>query len=92
MTSPGPVFFIQERVGLNKRRFRVYKFRTMVRDAEKQQVELEDFNEVRGPVFKIKNDPRITIIGKILRKTSIDELPQLYNVYSKVVWVPRRRL
>jgi len=80
ITSLGPVFFIQDRVGLNKRRFRVYKFRTMVKDAEQKQTELEDFNEVSGPVFKIKNDPRITTIGKILRKTSIDELPQLYNV------------
>ena len=80
ITSPGPVFFAQERVGLSKRRFRLYKFRTMVPDAEKRQAELEDLNEVTGPVFKIKDDPRITPIGKILRKTSIDELPQLYNV------------
>jgi exopolysaccharide biosynthesis polyprenyl glycosylphosphotransferase len=79
-SSPGPVFFIQERVGLNKRRFRLYKFRTMVSDAEQRQAELEDLNEVRGPVFKIKNDPRITPIGKFLRKTSMDELPQLFNV------------
>jgi exopolysaccharide biosynthesis polyprenyl glycosylphosphotransferase len=80
ITSPGPVFFVQERVGLNKRRFRLYKFRTMSPDADKRQAELEDLNEVTGPVFKIKNDPRITTIGKVLRKTSIDELPQLYNV------------
>jgi lipopolysaccharide/colanic/teichoic acid biosynthesis glycosyltransferase len=79
-TSPGPVFFVQERVGLNKRRFRLYKFRTMVLDAEQRQDELEDLNEVRGPVFKIKNDPRITPIGKFLRKTSMDELLQLFNV------------
>ena len=79
-TSPGPVFFVQERVGLNKRRFRLYKFRTMVLDAEQRQAELEDLNEVRGPVFKIKNDPRITPIGKFLRKTSMDELLQLFNV------------
>jgi exopolysaccharide biosynthesis polyprenyl glycosylphosphotransferase len=79
-TSPGPVFFLGERVGLNKRRFFMYKFRTMVADAEKKQVELEEFNEVSGPVFKIKNDPRITPIGKLLRETSIDELPQLVNV------------
>jgi exopolysaccharide biosynthesis polyprenyl glycosylphosphotransferase len=79
-TSPGPVFFVQERVGLNKRRFRLYKFRTMVADAEKRLAELEQLNEVSGPVFKIKNDPRITPIGKFLRKTSIDELPQLINV------------
>ena len=79
-SSPGPVFFSQERVGLNKRRFRLYKFRTMIPDAERKLAELECFNELSGPVFKIKNDPRITPIGKFLRKTSIDELPQLYNV------------
>jgi exopolysaccharide biosynthesis polyprenyl glycosylphosphotransferase len=79
-SSPGPIFFVQERVGLNKRRFRLYKFRTMVPDAEKKLAELEQFNEASGPVFKIKNDPRITWIGKYLRKFSIDELPQLLNV------------
>ena len=79
-TSPGPVFFVQERVGLNKRRFRLYKFRTMVPDAEKKQAELEHLNEVNGAAFKIKDDPRITPIGKFLRKTSLDELPQLFNV------------
>ena len=79
-TSPGTVFFIQERVGLNKRRFRLYKFRTMVPGAEKKQAELEQFNEVKGPVFKIKEDPRITRIGKLLRKSSLDELPQFINV------------
>jgi len=82
VTSPGPVFFVQERLGVNKRRFRLYKFRTMIPDAEKKQSELEYLNEVDGPVFKIKNDPRITSVGKILRKTSIDELPQLFNVVS----------
>lgn len=76
----GPVFFAQDRVGLNKRRFRFYKFRTMVGDAEKKQLELESMNEADGPVFKIKNDPRVTRLGKYLRKTSIDELPQLWNV------------
>ena len=79
-TSPGPVFFLQERLGLNKRRFRICKFRTMDPDAERKQAELEDFNEVDGPAFKITNDPRITPVGRILRKTSIDELPQLFNV------------
>ncbi len=78
--SRGPVFFSQERVGLNKRRFRMYKFRTMVADAEQQRAELEHRNEACGPVFKIKDDPRVTLIGKFLRKTSIDELPQLLNV------------
>jgi exopolysaccharide biosynthesis polyprenyl glycosylphosphotransferase len=80
LTSPGPVFFVQKRVGLNKRLISVYKFRTMVLNAEQKQAELEHLNEVGGPVFKIKNDPRITRIGKFLRKTSIDELPQLLNV------------
>lgn len=80
LTSPGPVFFRQERIGLNKRRFRICKFRTMVPNAEKMMAKLEDKNEVSGPVFKIKNDPRITPIGRFLRKSSIDELPQLFNV------------
>ena len=80
LTSSAPIFFVQERIGLNKRRFRVYKFRTMVSGAEKRQAELESLNEVSGPVFKIKNDPRITPIGRILRKLSIDEIPQLFNV------------
>jgi exopolysaccharide biosynthesis polyprenyl glycosylphosphotransferase len=78
--SPGPVFFIQERLGLNKRIFRLYKFRTMIPDAEQQIVNLESFNEADGPVFKIKDDPRVTAIGRFLRRTSIDELPQLFNV------------
>jgi len=80
LTSQGPVFFVQDKVGHNKRRFRMYKFRTMKKEAEILQEELEGLNEVEGPVFKINNDPRITKIGKILRKTSIDELPQLVNV------------
>lgn len=80
LTSPGPVFFIQERVGLNKRRFSCMKFRTMVPDAERQQEELEHLNEVQGAAFKITHDPRITRIGRFLRKSSLDELPQLINV------------
>ena len=80
VTSPGSVFFEQKRVGLNKRQFTMYKFRTMVPDAEKIQETLLHLNEMSGPVFKIKKDPRITPIGRILRKTSIDELPQLFNV------------
>ncbi|MGQ9919943.1 MAG: sugar transferase [Desulfobacca sp.] len=80
LTSPGPVFFVQERLGLNKRPFRMYKFRTMVADAEQQQAALAHLNEMQGPTFKIKNDPRITPLGAILRRTSIDELPQLINV------------
>ena len=80
LTSRGPVLFVQKRVGLNKRVFNIYKFRTMVLDAEKKLAQLEHLNEVSGPVFKIKSDPRITAVGKFLRKTSIDELPQLFNV------------
>jgi len=80
LTSPGPVFFSQERMGVNKRRFRIHKFRTMVPNAERMQTELEEHNEVSGPVFKIKNDPRLTPIGRNLRRASIDELPQLLNV------------
>ncbi len=80
LNSPGPVFFIQRRIGRNKRRFNLYKFRTMVVDAEKRMRELEHLNEASGPVFKIKNDPRITPLGRFLRKTSLDELPQLFNV------------
>jgi exopolysaccharide biosynthesis polyprenyl glycosylphosphotransferase len=80
LTSPGPVFFIQERVGLNKRRFRLYKFRTMVANAESRIGEIEHLNEAQGPVFKIQNDPRLTPLGKFLRKSSLDELPQLFNV------------
>jgi exopolysaccharide biosynthesis polyprenyl glycosylphosphotransferase len=82
MTSPGPVFFVQDRVGLSKRRFRLYKFRTMVSGAENQIDELETFNEMDGPVFKIKDDPRITPLGRWLRKSSVDELPQLINVFK----------
>jgi len=74
-TKPGPVFFTQKRVGLDKRRFSLYKFRTMVPDAEAKLREIEHLNEVSGPVFKIKDDPRLTPLGKFLRRTSIDELP-----------------
>jgi len=80
LTSPGPVFFIQERVGLHKRPFKFVKFRTMVQDAEKQQASLERLNQVSGPVFKIWKDPRMTTFGSLLRRTSVDELPQLINV------------
>jgi exopolysaccharide biosynthesis polyprenyl glycosylphosphotransferase len=79
-TSPGPVFFKQIRIGRNKRKFTIFKFRSMAVDAEARMRQLEHFNEVSGPVFKIKQDPRITPVGKFLRKTSIDELPQLLNV------------
>jgi exopolysaccharide biosynthesis polyprenyl glycosylphosphotransferase len=80
LTSPGPVFFLQERIGMSKRRFKIFKFRTMVPDAEKLMSALEKDNEAGGPVFKMKNDPRVTRFGRALRKSSIDELPQLFNV------------
>ncbi len=81
LDSRGPIFFIQERVGFNKRRFRMIKFRTMTVDAEARMKELEHLNEKQGtPIFKIKNDPRITRVGRWMRKTSVDELPQLINV------------
>lgn len=80
VASPGPVFFAQERCGLNGRRFRLYKFRTMVPDAEALRAGLADKNEMDGPVFKMRNDPRLVGIGKFLRKWSLDELPQLINV------------
>jgi lipopolysaccharide/colanic/teichoic acid biosynthesis glycosyltransferase len=82
LESKGDVMFRQERIGLNKRRFLIYKFRTMVQDADKMMPELEMLNEVTGPVFKIKKDPRCTKVGAILRRTSIDELPQLFNVFK----------
>jgi exopolysaccharide biosynthesis polyprenyl glycosylphosphotransferase len=80
VTSRGPVLFAQDRYGYMKRLFRMYKFRTMVTDAERLQPELEDHNEASGPAFKIRADPRITRVGRFLRRTSIDELPQLWNV------------
>jgi len=80
MTSEGPVFFSQDRIGYNRRRFKMIKFRTMVSNAEELQKYLEYMNEADGAAFKISDDPRITKIGRWLRKTSIDELPQLVNV------------
>ncbi len=80
LSPGGPVFFVQTRVGYNRRHFDMVKFRSMVPDAERLQQELEALNEAHGPVFKIKHDPRVTSIGRILRKTSLDELPQLFNV------------
>ena len=81
LTSKGPVFFVQDRIGLRKRRFRLLKFRTMVAEAESEMAELEALNQVSGPVFKIEDDPRITPFGRFLRRSSIDELPQLVNVW-----------
>ncbi|WP_439185270.1 sugar transferase [Carboxylicivirga taeanensis] len=80
MTSKGPIFFKQKRVGMRGRKFWVYKFRTMVTNAEDLKASLMDHNEMDGPVFKIEKDPRITGIGHFLRKTSLDELPQFFNV------------
>ncbi|MFA6142162.1 MAG: sugar transferase [Candidatus Omnitrophota bacterium] len=80
LTSPGPVFYINKRVGLNGRKFVFYKFRSMYRGAHVKLSELMEKNEMNGPIFKIKNDPRITPLGRFMRKFSIDELPQLFNV------------
>jgi exopolysaccharide biosynthesis polyprenyl glycosylphosphotransferase len=80
ITSPGPVFFRQVRVGRNGKRFIIYKFRTMYMDAEQRKKELLDKNELEGAIFKIRDDPRITGIGKFIRRFSIDELPQFINV------------
>jgi len=80
VTSPGSILFTQDRYGLNKRRFKMYKLRTMVTEAEAQQDLLEGQNEARGPVFKMRQDPRLTKVGGFLRRSSIDELPQLVNV------------
>jgi lipopolysaccharide/colanic/teichoic acid biosynthesis glycosyltransferase len=80
MSSPGPVFFRQQRSGMSGAPFTLYKFRTMVTNAEQFRHELEAMNEMTGPVFKITNDPRVTPTGKFLRKYSLDELPQLWNV------------
>ncbi len=79
-SSPGPIFFKQVRAGRHGRKFTMYKFRSMVVDAEALRAKLEHLNEMGGPVFKIKHDPRITGIGRFIRATSIDELPQLFNV------------
>ena len=80
LDSPGPVLFRQKRVGADEKIFICYMFRSMQRDAELRQADLEDFNEAEGPVFKMKEDPRVTRVGRFLRRWSIDELPQLVNV------------
>ncbi len=80
LDSPGPVFFGQTRIGKNGRKFTFYKFRSMYRDAEQRKKELMMKNEVKGLMFKMEDDPRITKVGKFLRNTSIDELPQFWNV------------
>jgi exopolysaccharide biosynthesis polyprenyl glycosylphosphotransferase len=80
LDSPGPAIFVQDRVGHHGRRFRFYKFRSMHVDAERRLAELRAQNEVDGPVFKMRKDPRISKVGAFLRRTSLDELPQLLNV------------
>ncbi len=82
ITSSGPIFFVQRRCSLNGRQFKVYKFRTMVADAEGRLKEIMHHNEMDGPVFKMTNDPRLTPVGRVLRKISADELPQLWNVFK----------
>lgn len=81
MDSPGPVFFSQTRIGKNGRRFKIWKFRSMYIDAEERKKELEKQNEIKGLMFKMEDDPRITKVGKFIRKTSIDETPQFFNIF-----------
>jgi len=80
LDSPGPVFYRQDRIGRGGRPFRFYKFRSMYREADRGRAELESRNEQEGPVFKIKADPRITPVGQFLRRSSVDEIPQILNV------------
>ena len=80
LDSPGPIFFSQLRVGKNGRSFKIYKFRSMYSDAEQRKKELMEDNEMTGPLFKMEHDPRITRVGAFLRKTSLDELPQFFNI------------
>jgi lipopolysaccharide/colanic/teichoic acid biosynthesis glycosyltransferase len=80
LDSPGPVLLGQDRIGRGLRTFRMYKFRSMVADADQLRENLQHLNEVDGPIFKIRNDPRVTRMGAFLRRSSLDELPQLWNV------------
>ncbi|WP_291652744.1 sugar transferase [Clostridium sp.] len=80
LESKGPAIFSQSRIGLNGKEFKMYKFRSMVQNAEELKEKLAKQNEMSGPMFKMKNDPRVTKVGKFIRKTSIDELPQLFNI------------
>jgi lipopolysaccharide/colanic/teichoic acid biosynthesis glycosyltransferase len=82
LDSPGPLFFYQQRTGIGGRRFKMWKLRTMVVNAEELKVTLAHLNELTYPDFKITNDPRVTRVGRILRRTSLDELPQLLNVLT----------
>ena len=81
LDTPGPVFFRQNRVGKNGRIFKFYKFRSMHTDAEKRKREIEALNEQDGPIFKVRSDPRVTNVGKFLRRSSLDEIPQIWNVF-----------
>lgn len=91
LDSPGPVLFAQTRVGTHGKHFKVYKFRTMVVDAEQKKAELAQQNEADGPIFKMRNDPRLTRVGRLLRRTSLDEIPQLLNiVLGQMSWVGPR--
>ena len=94
LESPGNPFFVQERLGLDGKRFKLLKLRTMVPDAEKRRAEIEHLNEALPPLFKVRNDPRVTRIGRVLRATSLDELPQVINVIRGEMSVvgPRPRL
>ena len=80
LDSPGPMFFAQERIGKTGRKFKMYKFRSMYRDAEERKKALMAQNEMNGLMFRMKDDPRITKVGKFIRKTSLDEFPQFFNV------------
>ena len=80
LDSKGPIFFSQKRIGLKGKKFNMYKFRSMIINAEELKEKLVAKNEMSGPMFKMKDDPRVTKVGKFIRKTSIDELPQLWNV------------
>jgi len=80
LTSKGPAFFVQERIGVNRKPFMMYKFRTMYDRAEEMRAQVEEFRDTQGPLFKIRNDPRVTSLGRFLRRFSLDELPQLFNV------------
>lgn len=83
LESEGPIFFGQERVGQGGKVFKMYKFRSMVVNAEDILKDLKDKNEMSGPMFKMKNDPRITKVGKFIRRTSLDELPQMFNILKR---------
>src|SRR5437764_2001597 len=94
LESPGNPIFAQQRLGRNGKRFWLFKLRTMVRDAERRRAEIEHLNEALPPLFKVRNDPRVTRLGRILRATSLDELPQLINVIRGQMSIvgPRPRL